>query len=187
MDLTMRNNSTFDNIKLFDLNPFQDARGDLSELYKFSKFSDIPYWKNFEIKQINLVNSVKGTIRGFHKYSPPNEQDKVLLCIHGSIRDVLLDCNPISKTFGKTKQFELSADKPQLLLIPGGLAHAFQTLSSNSLIMYAFNFEYSPEFEININPLEGEFAENWINQRIVSEKDRSALSFQNFTKLVSPH
>jgi dTDP-4-dehydrorhamnose 3,5-epimerase len=99
-------------------------------------------------------------------------EEKVVICIEGSVSDVIVDIRRSSATFMKYKQFELSAKKKNALRIPSGFAHGFQTLRDNTVLMYLHSKEYSPDYEAGLNANDPSLGINWPLQiSSISERD----------------
>jgi dTDP-4-dehydrorhamnose 3,5-epimerase len=118
-----------------------------------------------------------GTIRGLHFQIEPFAEEKLVTCVLGSIFDVIVDLRPDSTTFGKWTSYELSVSNSIQLYLPKGVAHGFQTLTSNSVIQYCLSAPYSPENSFAINPI-GDLGVKWpIGEFTLSERDASGLNF----------
>ena len=89
----------------------------------------------------------KGTIRGLHFQRPPKAEDKLVQCLEGAIFDVCVDIRPDSSTYLRWVGTELSAENKELMLVPSGFAHGFQTLSENCVVEYFVTGHYSPSHE----------------------------------------
>ncbi len=156
-----------------------DERGWFSRHYCQKELSAINGDK--QIVQINSsCTKSAGTIRGLHLQHSPYEEDKIVRCIAGKIFDVILDVRLGSATYGKWHSVILDAYEMNMVYIPKGFAHGFQTLEPNCEILY-FHTEFfvskaeggyrydSPELDIPW-PLE---------IRKVSEKDKNLDIFSS--------
>lgn len=120
-----------------------DERGGFARLFCQKEFE--PYFAQGSIRQINYsINRERGTVRGLHYQNPPHAEIKIVRCVKGSIFDVVVDLRCGSETFLHWLGVELSADNKQALLIPPGCAHGFQTLESDSEILYFHSEYYAP-------------------------------------------
>ena len=68
-------------------------------------------------------------------------------CLRGAIFDVTVDNRPESPTFRHWVGFELSAQNQEMMMVPKGCAHGFQTLTEDCLMEYFVSEAYSPEHE----------------------------------------
>jgi|SRR5579871_607640 len=128
------------------LSPLQDERGVFSRIFCQDEMKKIGISKN--IVQINhSLNKKKGTIRGMHFQYPPHAETKIIRCIKGKVYDVLVDLRKGSDTFLKWHSIELSPDKYNMIVIPEGCAHGFQTLEEDSELLYFHTEFYMPKSE----------------------------------------
>lgn len=154
-------------------NKFSDDRGDFYRLFCEKEFTDLNI--SNELNQINLSTSIKkGTVRGLHYQRNPFSEQKIVTCIKGKIWDVAVDIRKESPTYLKWISLELSADNFTSILIPEGFAHGFQTLESNSQILYFSSKPYMKEFEKGINPLDKRLKIEWpLKISNISSKDKN--------------
>lgn len=161
---------------LADSPVWSDERGFFREWFKSVEIKNIS-GKNFVVEQANVSSSKKGTLRGIHYSLAPEGQAKWITCLTGSIRDVVVDIRPSSKTFGKWLSVELSGSTGKSLLIGENLGHGFLSLEDNSLVAYLVSSAYSPEDEFEINPLDKSIGIEWgVDPGLLnlSEKDKNA-------------
>ena len=154
-------------------NKFSDDRGDFFRLFCEQEFKEQNISNN--LNQINLSTSArKGTVRGLHYQTSPFSEQKIVTCIKGKIWDVVVDIRKESPTYLKWISLELSAENYTSILIPEGFAHGFQTLESNSEILYFSSKPYMKEFEKGINPLDKKIKINWpLKISNISSKDKN--------------
>ncbi len=180
MEHQHKDNSAFEDVSLLSHEIFVDERGSLSPLIDSRKLAALPNLLSFDIRQINSVKSNFGSIRGIHSSSPLWPQRKIIFCLDGEITDVLVDLCPLSKTFGSTQSYQLSAKLGLFLVLPACIGHSFQTTSTYSLVNYLLDKEYNQTYEININPLSKSLKIEWAKPYILSDKDSKAISFEDF-------
>jgi dTDP-4-dehydrorhamnose 3,5-epimerase len=90
------------------------------------------------------VNPVRGTLRGLHLQRPPHAETKLLRCTRGAVFDVIVDLRPDSPTFREWLAVELTADSYDMLYVPEGFAHGFQTLRPETEVDYLISPAYEP-------------------------------------------
>ncbi len=128
------------------LPPRRDERGMFARLFCQKEFAGIGFHRN--IDQINQsVNTAKGTIRGMHFQKSPHAEIKIIRCIKGKVFDVLVDLRRGSPTLLKWAAVELTPDKWNMVFIPEGCAHGFQTLEPDSELLYFHAGFYHSEAE----------------------------------------
>lgn len=153
-----------------------DERGSFKEWFRSDKnLSETNF--DFDVKQSNASTSKRGVIRGIHYSLHPSGQWKWITCVYGSVFDVVVDIRPDSPTFKSINKVNLTEHNGLGVLIQGSLGHAFQAQSENAIVTYNLNSVYAPEYEYEINPLDGELGIDWpISDSIISSKDFSAPS-----------
>ncbi len=149
----------------------KDVRG------KFCKIYDKKIAKNFnyKIKEINFsYNKKKGTLRGLHYQDFPKNEDKFVCCVKGKIFDIVLDIRKNSKNFLKYKSFTLDDKKQQILYIPKGFAHGFQTLCKDCILVYIHSENFDKELDKGLYALDEKLGIKWpIKKKILSIKDKN--------------
>jgi dTDP-4-dehydrorhamnose 3,5-epimerase len=155
---------------------WSDNRGFFREWFK-SEDIKVSTGRDFEIEQANISLSSRGTLRGIHYSIAPRGQAKWITCVSGSIKDVIVDIRPDSKSFGQWIEVQLSGDSGKALLISEGLGHGFLALEDNTAVAYLVSTPFSPTDEFEINPLDEKIGINWgmdMSELKISEKDKKA-------------
>ncbi len=150
-----------------------DPRGFFARTVCAREFSR--YGLNANFVQVNIsYNRLKNTLRGMHRQTGVQAEEKLVRCVRGTIYDVIIDLRVESPMFQKWFAVELSAGNYQALYIPKGCAHGFQTLEDDSEVLYMHTQYYAPGYESNIRWDDPAFAIVWpeANTRILSERDR---------------
>lgn len=123
-----------------------DARGHFTNVFDLETFRGID--PTFSVARVNRsLTRARGAIRGLHFQRAPMAEDKLVQCLQGAIFDVCVDIRPDSPTYRRWVGDELSAENQELMLIPKGCAHGFQTLRENCLVEYFATAPYSPRHE----------------------------------------
>jgi dTDP-4-dehydrorhamnose 3,5-epimerase len=124
-------------------------------------------------------NRKRGTLRGMHFQASPHAQAKLVRCGRGAIHDVIIDLRPDSASYCRWIAVDLSAARGEMVYIPEGFAHGFQTLEDHSEVIYQMSEYYHPEAERGVRWNDPRFAIRWpIAEVILSEKDRSYRDFE---------
>jgi dTDP-4-dehydrorhamnose 3,5-epimerase len=155
---------------------WSDDRGFFREWFKSEDIKN-ETGRDFGIEQANISLSSRGTLRGIHYSIAPRGQAKWITCVAGSIKDVILDIRPDSKSFGQWIEVELRGDSGKAVLISEGLGHGFLALEDNTAVAYLVSTPFSPTHEYEINPLDEKIAINWgmeISELKISDKDKDA-------------
>lgn len=176
----MRIETTF--IKdLFLITPkvFSDHRGYFLESYNKKKLESI---LNVEFVQDNESMSQKNVLRGLHYQNPPFAQGKLVRVITGSVLDVVVDLRKESSTYGQHFKHILSAKNKSQMYIPEGFAHGFLVLENNTIFSYKCTKYYNATKEASLLWNDDTLNINWnVDDPIISEKDKNAENFANFT------
>tara|TARA_B100000686_G_C16772954_1_gene966443 strand:+ start:1116 stop:1643 length:528 start_codon:yes stop_codon:yes gene_type:complete len=133
-----------------------------------------------DLAQCNIsFNKAKGTLRGMHYQIKPFEEAKIVRCTRGSIYDVIIDLRPDSPTLKHWTAVELNEENRNMLYVPKGFAHGFQTLADNTEIFYQISALYSPRHARGIKWNDPAFNIEWpIDTLTISDKDKSYSNYQ---------
>jgi dTDP-4-dehydrorhamnose 3,5-epimerase len=155
-----------------DLSPFSDSRGWFARTYCKHEFEQIGHTK--EWVQINHSFTVNhGALRGMHYQLAPFKEIKLVRCIAGAVFDVIIDLRRGSSTFLQWFGTELSAKNKKMMYIPEGFAHGFQTLASDTELIYHHTEFYIPAAEAGIRYNDSRLGIAWpLPATEISERDR---------------
>jgi dTDP-4-dehydrorhamnose 3,5-epimerase len=127
------------------------------------------------IAQINTsYNARRGTLRGMHYQTAPDDETKLVRCTRGSIYDVVVDLRPGSSTFGRWASEVLTADNGHAVYVPRGLAHGFLTLEDATEVEYVMSTRYAPDSARGVRFDDPAFSIQWpFEPTVISERDRT--------------
>jgi dTDP-4-dehydrorhamnose 3,5-epimerase len=126
--------------------PVHDSRGTFFRNYDKRDFVRAGLQK--EIVQQNIsINTRKGTFRGMHMQLPPHAETKIIQCLSGKVSDIVLDVRKDSPSFLQWIAIELSAAACNMILIPEGCAHGFQSLEDHTVLLYMHTAYYNKQAE----------------------------------------
>jgi dTDP-4-dehydrorhamnose 3,5-epimerase len=124
-------------------------------------------------------NKRRGTLRGMHYQSAPDEEAKLVRCTMGAIYDVTIDLRRDSPTFKQWVGLELTAENRRMLYIPEGFAHGLQTLTDDTEVFYQISERYAPESARGVRWNDPAFAIDWpVSVTIISERDNTYADFE---------
>lgn len=157
-----------------ELDPVADDRGSFLRtvcrdfLHASGLVTDFP--------QCNLVrNRRRGVLRGLHFQTPPHAEAKLVHCLSGAVFDVVADLRRGSPKFGAAFAWELRAERPEVLYVPEGCAHGYQTLADDTLVYYHMSHRYVPAAEGRVRYDDPRLGITWpVPAPILSSKDRDA-------------
>lgn len=134
-----------------------DDRGEFTEWFRIDKLEEATRYC-FGVRQANLSRSKKGVVRGIHFADVPPGQAKLVTCLKGSIRDVVVDIRVGSPTFGTWEAVDLDDTCRDAVLLPVGVGHAFVAGDDDTLVAYLVSDVYTPHAEHGIHPLDSDLA-----------------------------
>ena len=172
----------FTEIKLkgaFIIHPekLEDERGFFARTWCQVEFAR--HGLNPRVAQCSIsFNRKRGTLRGMHYQIAPYEETKIVRCTQGAIYDVIIDLRPDARTFSQWVALELTSENRQMIYIPEGFAHGFQTLADNTEVFYQISELYAPEHARGVRWNDPAFGIQWPEyQRILSRRDRDYPDF----------
>ena len=123
--------------------PSADPRGRFLRTWCAEEFAAAGI--DFQPHQTSISeNRARHTLRGMHWQAAPVEEQKLVRCLRGAVFDVAVDLRPGSSTRLRWVAVELRADRHNALLIPGGCAHGFLTLTDDAWLEYMIDAAYVP-------------------------------------------
>jgi dTDP-4-dehydrorhamnose 3,5-epimerase len=151
----------------------QDDRGHFSRAFCSREFADNGI--NFVPLQANTGFSFKkGTTRGLHFQVAPALEAKLVRCTRGVLFDVVVDLRPDSPTRMQWYGVELRADKYQLVYVPEGCAHGYQTLEDNTDLFYMTSAYFAPDAAKGVRFDDPAFGIQWpLAPTAISDQDRN--------------
>ena len=158
---------------IIELEKSEDERGFFARTWDIEKFKELNLKR--DIIHCNISFSmIKGTIRGMHYQIPPYAESKLIRCTKGKIFDVIIDLRSNSDTHYKWFSVELDSTQHNMLYVPEGFGHGFQTLEDNTEVFYQNSQAHMPQYERGIRCNDPFFQIKWpINKIIVSDKDKT--------------
>lgn len=148
----------------------EDARGFFVETFRADAYRSLGIGVSFI--QDNHSRSLGGTLRGLHFQTHPG-QAKLVRCVRGAIRDVIVDLRLSSPTFGEHEAFSLDDALHHQLFVPVGFAHGFCVVSKVADVVYKVGSYYDAETERGIAWDDPELAIRWPTPSpVISERDQ---------------
>lgn len=166
-----------DGPKILPLKSFGDSRGSFSMIYQISELRKM-YPGLPEFGQLNVIRAKNRSLRGFHGALEAASHWKLVTCLAGEVIEGFLDIRFASKSFGMVSTSKFRELDPKIIVIPPGFAHAFQSLSDETISIYATNIEYKDQAEIDIQVLGGDWANLWEASPILSQRDKEAPTLE---------
>lgn len=158
-------------LQLFERLVFRDSRGSFAELWREQVATDAGLPR---FVQDNVARSRRGVVRGLH-FQQPRAQAKLVSVAYGEVFDVAVDVRVGSPTFGRWAAFTLSDTNGRQLYVPPGFAHAYQTTSDTSILVYKCSDIYSPDDERTVRWDDPDLGIAWpVHDAIISPRDAIA-------------
>lgn len=152
-----------------------DSRGSFT---KILKFDDVASIQGFKLEEAFLSKSVTGALRGMHLQIEEASNWRLIQVLTGTVFDVLLDLRRDLPTYQTTQINILSADNPQLLIVPPGVAHGFQAIKDSEML-YFTSHRYVSELDAGVNPLS--IGINWpLEISAMSDRDKELPDLKDF-------
>ncbi len=131
------------------------------------------------IQQINSsFTAQSGAVRGLHFQVAPHAEDKIVRCVAGRVFDVMVDLRKNSQTFGSWHGVELDAEEMNMVYIPRGFAHGFQTLTTDCQMLYLHTDFFAPEHQGGLHYASPELGIEWpLKVTEISKRDASLPTF----------
>jgi dTDP-4-dehydrorhamnose 3,5-epimerase len=157
---------------LVEPSPIVDDRGFFAVMWSPGEFARHGLTSSLEQASLSQ-NKLKGTVRGMHFQVEPHAEAKLVRCQVGAIFDVILDLRRDSATYKKWVGVELSAENRNMLSIPEGCAHGFQTLTDGAEVFYLLSKAYAPAAARGVRWDDPAFDIRWPGPIVsISERDR---------------
>jgi dTDP-4-dehydrorhamnose 3,5-epimerase len=168
-----------DGVHLVEIEPHGDERGLFARSFATEEFREhgmLP-----DVAHCNIsFNHRAGTLRGFHLSLPGHPEAKFVRCTRGAVVDVAVDVRPDSPTYLKHVTAELTADNRAALYLPPHVAHAYQTLTDDSEVLYMVTVPYKPGAEIGFRYDDRAFGVSWpLPVSAISDKDAAWPAFDH--------
>jgi dTDP-4-dehydrorhamnose 3,5-epimerase/CDP-3, 6-dideoxy-D-glycero-D-glycero-4-hexulose-5-epimerase len=169
--------TSFKDLFILELLSFKDKRGEFVKTIHAETF--IANGLDFNFTESFYSVSNKNVLRGMHFQIPPEDHNKLVYVVKGSIIDVILDLRKGEPTFGKFFSVELSDVNRKAVFIGKGFAHGFLALSDDTIVEYHTSTSQSRVCEGGI--LWNSFGYEWtIESPIISDRDAGFEIYENF-------
>lgn len=127
---------------------FVDSRGTFVKCFQVPAFDDLGLESG--MMETFWSSSYRNVIRGLHYQKPPHDHAKLVSCLRGEVFDVVVDLRVESPTFGKHVAFTLKASDALGVYIARGMAHGFQAIENEALLLYLTSSSHQPEADSGI-------------------------------------
>jgi len=158
---------------VIDLDLRSDDRGFFARTFCIEEFGAAGL--QTVVEQCNLSGNYRaGTLRGMHFQIAPHPEAKLVRCIRGAIVDIIVDMRPESPTRLQHVAVELTADNRRAFYVPPYFAHAYQTLTDDTEVLYQVSGSYEPSAERGLRHDDPALGIQWpLPVSVISAKDAS--------------
>ena len=163
---------------LIQADVMEDERGAFARTYCRREFA--AHGLAFDWVQCNTSLTLRrGSVRGLHYQAAPHEEAKLIRCTAGAIYDVAVDIRADSPTFRRWVSVELSAATPDMVYLPEGVAHGFQTLTDRAEVFYQMSAFYEHGAVRGVRWNDPAFRVAWPEEvTLISQRDASYPDFR---------
>ncbi len=123
-----------------------DHRGAFARLFCLKELSSV-----IGARQIVNVNhsytNRAGVVRGLHFQYDPHQEMKFVRCMSGAVYDVIVDIRKDSPTYLHWHSQVLDSKNMDMICVPEGFAHGFQSLEDASEVIYLSTAFYASDAE----------------------------------------
>jgi dTDP-4-dehydrorhamnose 3,5-epimerase len=163
---------------LIELDLILDEMGCFARTFCRKQFQDMGLNPHLDQCSISF-NHREGTLRGMHLQREPHAEVKLVRCTKGKIYDVIIDLRFDSPTYKKWEAVILSEERRNMLYIPEGFAHGFQTLANDTEVFYQISAPFVAKSAFGVRWNDPEFGIEWPQQvSVISAKDQQYANFK---------
>ena len=137
-----------DGVHSWSTRPYHDARGTFEKIFSIENQA---LDSKFQLAESFITSSRQGVVRGMHVQLGQSQSARIIKILSGEIYDVLIDLRELNAE-PKIQTREMSAALGSALLVPPGVAHGFQALTS-ATILYLSSNVHVPDLDSGVNPL----------------------------------
>lgn len=168
-------------IVVIDLEVHRDSRGGFARTFCEREFAEHGLPTSFP--QCNLsYNRRAGTLRGLHFNAEPHGESKLVRCVRGAVRDVLVDLRTSSPTRFEWTAVELDAESGRAVFVPEGFAHGFITLEDDTDVYYHMGGNYQSDAARTVLWNDPAFGVDWGAQpTVLSDADAGCAAIDPTT------
>lgn len=161
--------------KFGKLDTISDPRGTFTKVFQNSQIKKL--FPDFQVAESYITKSQPGVLRGMHFQIPPDDHEKIVICLEGRVLDVLLDLRS-GKSFGQYDSVNISEQSKNFVVIPKGVAHGFFAYEMSTLL-YLVSTQHAPNNDCGIKW--DSFGYQWPTETpVLSERDKKHQPLHQF-------
>ena len=171
IELSITDSHVLPGVKIITPSVFEESRGRIWTSYGTDLLGSLlPEGLTFKHDKFSQSNA--NVLRGIHG---DHKSWKLVSCLHGQIKQVVVDMRASSKTYLNWESFDLGSHNRSMILIPPSMGNAFYVSGSSALYHYklAYHGDYidaDEQFTVSWN--DPRINIKWpTNDPILSERD----------------
>ncbi len=157
---------------------FVDERGTLVKSFHSPTFEALGL--ESVMRETFWSTSKRSVLRGLHYQAPPHDHAKIVTCARGEMFAAVVDLRSRSSAFGQHVVFELNAGDPMVIYVPRGIAHGYQALTDDCLVLYQTSSPHEPEADLGVRW--DSCGIPWPQIPTLSSRDRALPSFDDYAR-----
>ncbi|ARZ67329.1 dTDP-4-dehydrorhamnose 3,5-epimerase family protein [Streptomyces sp. HU2014] len=143
-----------------DPEPIPDHRGRFYEGLRHSALRAAT-GHAFQVRQVNFTVSGRNVLRGIHGTTMPPGQGKIVTCVRGAVRTMVVDLRLGSPTFGHHDTLRQDPGSGTAVYLPDGLGLGYVALADDTCVNYLCTEEYAHGTIIDVDALDPALALPW--------------------------
>ena len=156
IEFSVTESAVLSGVKIVTPSVFEESRGSIWTSYSADLLGSLlPGELSFKHDKFSQSNA--NVLRGIHG---DHKSWKLVSCIHGQIKQVVVDMRTSSKTYLKWESFDLGTQNRSMILIPPSMGNAFYVSSSSAI--YHYKLAYSGDYI----DADEQFTVSWNDPRI---------------------
>lgn len=188
--MVIQRHDTIPSVIKFNGVEFVDDRGHFKQTFIPKRFKELT-GVDFNIKEINeSFTNYKYSIRGMH-VQRTLKLSKIVWVEYGKVLDVFVDMNKDSDTYLRMGT-QVLEEGSGMLYVPSGFLHGFMSLDDDVIFRYLYDADYVENYNLSVNPFDKDLkipwhtytGEDWLGEYTMSDKDRNAMSLQQYKESV---
>jgi dTDP-4-dehydrorhamnose 3,5-epimerase len=131
-------------VEVYPLTKHRALEGWFMELARFGEGRFLRPELPMALEQLSLSRAEPGRLNAFHLH-PKRPQHEAWCVLAGGLLVWLVDLRADSPTREVKRRHVLSAEVPELLFIPAGVAHGYKAGPAGALLLYAASEAFKPD------------------------------------------
>ena len=180
MDFELEKIDKIDGAKIVKYDSFSDIRGEIWSTYTPELSKNLGY----KFTHDKFSTSAANVLRGIHG---DFSTTKIVTCITGEIKQLIVDLRPMSPTYGNHVLFTINPKNRKSIIIPHGCGNAFYTTINDTIYHYKLSYEgdykdFDEQFTLSWDDKDLAIAWNLSDMPLLSRRDKLGETFESYTR-----